>query len=77
MLKTAKANDVKIVAPIKKAIFTALGERDQDAAMCWNNNGLPEPDSELRNTERIPLAARYSAASALGFRTEEAQRSVN
>ena len=46
---------VKLPAPIKKAIFAALGERDPDAEICRDSEGQPEPDSELRDTENIPL----------------------
>ena len=44
-----------ILAPIKKAIFAALGERDPDAEICRDSKGRPEPDSKLRDTENIPL----------------------
>ena len=37
------------------AIFAALGERDPKAAICRDAKGNPEPDSELRDTENIPL----------------------
>lgn len=47
--------NLKVPAAVKKAIFTALGERDQDAEICRDNRGRPEPDSELRDTENIPL----------------------
>ena len=55
MLNVAKVNDLKILAPIKKAIFAALGERDPDAEICRDTKGRPEADSELRDTENIPL----------------------
>ena len=42
-------------ARIRKAIFAALGERDADAEICRDGKGRPEPDSELRDTENIPL----------------------
>ncbi len=51
----AKRADVKIAAPVRKAIFAALGERDPDAEICRDSKGRPEPDSELRDTENIPL----------------------
>jgi type I restriction enzyme M protein len=51
----ARLNGVKIPMPIKKAIFTALGERDPEAEICRDSKGRPEPDSELRDTENIPL----------------------
>ena len=55
VMKAAKSADVKIIAPIKKAIFAALGERDADAEICRDSKERSEPDSELRDTENIPL----------------------
>ena len=55
MMKAAKRTGHKIPAQIKKAIFAALGERDPDAEICRDSKGQPEPDSELRDTENIPL----------------------
>ena len=55
VVKAAKSAGVKILAPIKKAIFAALGERDQNAQICRDSKGRPEPDSELRDTENIPF----------------------
>ena len=46
---------VKIGAPVKKAILTALSERDDDAVVCIDKNGNPEPNSELRDHELVPL----------------------
>ena len=42
-------------APVKKAIFAALSERDQKAAICTDGRGNPEPDTELRDHELVPL----------------------
>ena len=55
LIKAAEDNDIKILGPIKKAIFAALGERDQDAKICHDSEGQPEPDSDLRDAENIPL----------------------
>lgn len=44
-----------VPAPIKKAILTALSERDEDAEVCHDSKGNPEPDSELRDYENVPL----------------------
>ena len=55
VMLVAKRSNVKILGPIKKAIFAALGERDPDAEICRDSKGRPEPDSELRDTENIPL----------------------
>ncbi len=43
-----------IARPIKRAIFAAMGERDLNAEIC-RDKGRPVPDSELRDTENIPL----------------------
>ena len=32
-----------------------MGERDEAAEICRDRNGAPEPDTELRDTENIPL----------------------
>ena len=55
MMHVAKQAGVKILAPIKKGIFSALGERDPEAEICRDGKGRPQPDSELRDTENIPL----------------------
>ena len=55
VMKAAKRSGLKTLGPIKKAIFSALGERDPDAEICRYSKGRPEPDSELRDTENIPL----------------------
>ncbi|WP_372173372.1 N-6 DNA methylase [Xanthomonas euvesicatoria] len=53
--KVAKKAGIKLPSPIRKAIFAALGERDPQAEICRDAKGRPEPDSELRDTENIPL----------------------
>ena len=55
LLTVAKRVGLKLSAPIKKAIFAALGERDPNAEICRDSKGNAEPDSELRDTENIPL----------------------
>ncbi|QDV90922.1 putative type I restriction enzymeP M protein [Phycisphaerae bacterium RAS2] len=51
----AATNDVKISAPIKKAIQSALSERDETADICRDKDGNPEPDADLRDYESVPL----------------------
>jgi type I restriction enzyme M protein len=51
----ARRDGLKLPGPIKKTIFAALGERDPKAEICRDGKGRPEPDSELRDTENIPL----------------------
>jgi len=49
------AAEVKLPAPIKKAIIAALGQRDEAAEICRDKDGNVEPDSELRDYEYVPL----------------------
>lgn len=50
-----KQAQIKIGAPIKKAILAALSERDDQANICADKNGNPEPDTDLRDHELVPL----------------------
>ena len=51
-----RANNVRLKAPELRAILSALGERDDAADVCHDRRGNPEPDVDLRDTERVPLA---------------------
>lgn len=55
LMAQAKASGLKIAAPLKKAIIKALSERDDSAEVCKDKKGNPEADSNLRDTERVPL----------------------
>ena len=44
-----------------KAILNALSERDETANICCGRNGKLEPDPDLRDTERVPLAESVDA----------------
>jgi type I restriction enzyme M protein len=46
---------LKLEAPLRKAILTALAERNETAEICFDKNGCPEPDPDLRDTENVPL----------------------
>ncbi len=46
---------LKLAAPIRKAILSALSERHEAAAICRDKDGRPEPDPDLRDTENVPL----------------------
>ena len=50
----AKA-EIKLRVPVRRAILVALCERDPEASICRDKKGKPEPDAELRDTERVPL----------------------
>ncbi|MCB9609466.1 MAG: SAM-dependent DNA methyltransferase [Polyangiaceae bacterium] len=51
----AKQAGVKIPAPIEKVLLGALSERDPEAEVCRDKDGNPEPDTDLRDTESVPL----------------------
>ena len=45
-------------------MLSALGERDPDAEVCRDRRGDPEPDTELRDTETVPLSEDVDASIA-------------
>ncbi|WP_336967645.1 class I SAM-dependent DNA methyltransferase [Sphingobium aromaticiconvertens] len=55
LAKALKAEGVKIAGPVKKAILTALSERDEEADICTDKDGNPQPDTDLRDHELVPL----------------------
>lgn len=46
---------LKLKPPLKKAILSALSEQDETADICTDSKGNPEADSNLRDTENVPL----------------------
>ena len=50
-----KRASVKVGTPVKQAILSALSERDEDAEVCTDKKGNPEPDTDLRDHESMPL----------------------
>ena len=50
-----KKAGLKVAAPVRKAILSAVSERDETAEICRDADGSPEPDPELRDTENVPL----------------------
>jgi type I restriction enzyme M protein len=53
--KTIKGEGLTIATPVYKAILAALSERDEMANICVDKQGNPEADSDLRDTENVPL----------------------
>lgn len=53
--------DIRLSAPLRKAVLTALAERDEAAAICLDSAGDPEPDPELRDSESVPLSESVEA----------------
>ena len=52
---------VRLSASEVKAVLSALGERDDTAEICHNRDGDPEPDTDLRDTESVPLKESIAA----------------
>jgi len=46
---------LSLSAPELKAILEALSERDESGDICTDSKGRPEADTELRDTENVPL----------------------
>jgi len=64
-LKAAiKKAGLALAAPLVKAIITTLSERDETAEICRDARGNPEPDSELRDFENVPLGVDIEAYMA-------------
>ena len=53
--QAARKEEIKLAAPIWKAILSALSERNNEAEICRDREGRPEPDPGLRDTESVPL----------------------
>ena len=65
-----KRADIKLSAPLKKAILAALSERDPQADICRDAKGNPEPDPDLRDSEIVALPANTVLPLPLGYDNE-------
>ncbi|UNV87812.1 HsdM family class I SAM-dependent methyltransferase [Morococcus cerebrosus] len=65
-----KALDFTIGAPLKKAILDALSERDPTADICTDSKGNKEADSQLRDTELVPMPSEILFPLSLGYDNE-------
>jgi type I restriction enzyme M protein len=70
LMDTLQEADINTSAPIKKAILAALSERDQNADICLDTKGQPEPDADLRDTEIVPLPHDITLPLPLGYDNE-------
>ncbi len=68
--KALKKAELKLGAPVKKAILAALSERDPQADICTDKKGNPEPDAELRDSENVQLPAYISLPLPLKYDNE-------
>lgn len=53
--RAAQRAEIKLKASVRRAILTALSERDETAEICRDKDGHPEADTTLRDTENVPL----------------------
>lgn len=50
-----KAAGTTVGTPVIKALWQAIGERDETADICTDAKGVIEPDTDLRDTELVPF----------------------
>jgi len=55
LTQTFKKAKLDVKGPLLKAIVIGLSEKDETADICTNAKGNPEPDSDLRDTEQVPV----------------------
>ena len=55
LTEAAREHRLSLSVPIKKAIMQALSEQDEAAEICRDSAGNPEPDTDLRDHENVPL----------------------
>ena len=53
--KILQAHSLKLNSSVIKAILSALSEKDDEAEICYDSKGNPEPDPDLRDYENILL----------------------
>jgi type I restriction enzyme M protein len=59
-----KRAEVKLAAPVGKAILSVMSERDEAVEPCVDRGGTVEPDSDLRDNENVPLGESIEAYMA-------------
>ena len=55
----------------------SLGEKDPSAEICFDKKGEPEPDSDLRDTENVPLPAGIQLPLPLDYRGKKKTSKVD
>lgn len=59
----ARKHQIKLTAGLTNAIVAALGETDPTAEICFDKDHKPEPDTNLRDYESVPLPEEEGPAS--------------
>ena len=63
--KAFKKAELDIKAPLMKAILAGLSEKDETADICTDAKGNPEPDADLRDSEKIPFTSKFTEKEAI------------
>ena len=66
----ASQHTVKLTSALRGAIVAAIGQRSETAVICRDDDGNPEPDPALRDSENVPLEERledYFAREVVPF----------
>ena len=71
-----KKSGLKLATPLKKAVLAALSERDPEAGICTDSKGRTEADSELRDSETVPLPAGIPLPLPLGYDNESGHEAL-
>lgn len=53
--KLFKDNNIELKAPLRNAIVKVFSEQNDEASLCKNTKGEIEPNTNLRDAERVPL----------------------
>jgi len=53
--EAARGAGMTVPPAVRKAILSALSERDEEAEVCTDGKGRPEADGEMRDCENVPL----------------------
>lgn len=61
----------RITPQLRKAIIAALAERDETAEICYDKQGRPEPDPDLRDSENVPLPEGEETESLYDFYAQQ------
>ena len=60
----AKSKGVLVPGEVQKVLLDVLGQRDEAADVCKDRHGKPEPDTDLRDNENVPLDEQVDAYMA-------------
>jgi type I restriction enzyme M protein len=55
LISALESCGLALSGPLRKAVLTSMSERDETAEICRDAEGAAEADSELRDSENIPL----------------------